>query len=275
MQRSPAAQIQLASLILLLGCAVAAGCESPDDKSAATPSVSEQTSSRGDAASEPAKGSGYVEESTAEAEQFAEARDKMVREQLAGRDIEDPRVLEAMGEVRRHRYIPYHWREYAYTDRPLPIGFEQTISQPYIVATMTQALQVEPDHKVLEIGTGSGYQAAVLGELAGQVYSIEIVCELAERAREALDEAGYDNVHVRCGDGYKGWPKHAPFERIIVTAAPPQIPEKLVEQLARGGRMILPVGEDYQTLQLVTKDAEGEVHIEEKMAVQFVPMVPE
>jgi protein-L-isoaspartate(D-aspartate) O-methyltransferase len=148
-------------------------------------------------------------------------------------------VLKAVGNVERHRFVPETWREYAYEDTPLPIGHDQTISQPYVVAIMTEALQAGPDDVVLEIGTGSGYQAAVLGELVKRVYTIEIVPELGERAAETLAELGYDNVTVRVGDGYRGWPEHAPFDGIIVTAAPEQVPQPLIDQLKPGGRMVI------------------------------------
>ena len=190
-------------------------------------------------------------------DQFAQQRERMVAEQLAGRDIHDRRVLEAMRKVPRHQFVPASRRGSAYEDFPLPIGRDQTISQPYIVAYMTQALELKPSHKVLEIGTGSGYQAAILGELAAQVYTIEIVGELATRATKALADAGYRNVHVRHGDGYAGWPEHAPFDAIMVTAAPDHVPEPLIQQLAAGGRMIIPVGATYQELRLIQKTDQG------------------
>ena len=166
----------------------------------------------------------------------------MVREQIAGRDVRDPRVLAALAHVPRHELVPDEMREYAYEDRPLPIGHGQTISQPYVVAYMTEQLRLRGDERVLEIGTGSGYQAAVLAELAREVYSIEIVEELGERARADLARLGYSNVHVRVGDGYRGWPEQAPFDAIIVTAAPGHVPQPLIDQLAVGGRLVLPVG---------------------------------
>ena len=199
----------------------------------------------------------------------------MVREQIAGRDVSDNQVLETMRTVPRHRFVPEEWRSMAYVDRPLPIGHDQTISQPYIVALMTATLDVREDHRILEIGTGSGYQAAVLGECGAEVYSIEIICELAERARKTLEQQGYDNVHVTCGDGYEGWPEQAPFDRIIVTAAPPEIPDALVDQLAPGGRMVVPVGERIQKLEVLEKSEAGEVERTELMPVRFVPMVRE
>ena len=202
---------------------------------------------------------------------WAERRARMVRDQMAGRDITDPRVLAAMRKIPRHRFVPAGVRSQAYADHPLPIGHDQTISQPYVVAFMTQALELEGDEKVLEIGTGSGYQAAVLAELCRQVYTIEIVDELAARAEQTLDQLGYDNVHVRAGDGYQGWPDQAPFDAIIVTAAPPEVPEPLVEQLATGGRMVIPVGELYQDLHLIERNAEG-FERQKVLPVRFVPM---
>jgi protein-L-isoaspartate(D-aspartate) O-methyltransferase len=203
-------------------------------------------------------------------DQFARERELMVAEQLAGRDIRDRRVLEAMRNVPRHQFVPASRRGSAYADFPLPIGRDQTISQPYIVAYMTQALELKPSDKVLEIGTGSGYQAAVLGELAAHVYTIEIVGELATRATKALADAGYQNVHVRHGDGYAGWPEHAPFDAIMVTAAPDHVPEPLIQQLAAGGRMIIPVGAKYQELRLIQKTENGVLE-RGTIPVRFVP----
>jgi protein-L-isoaspartate(D-aspartate) O-methyltransferase len=197
----------------------------------------------------------------------------MVDQQIRARGISDPSVLDAMRSVPRHLFVPTDAQPYAYEDRPLPIGQGQTISQPYVVAYMTEALRVELDHKVLEIGTGSGYQAAVLSRLVRQVYSIEIVGDLAERARQALAAQGYTNVEVRTGDGYAGWPEQAPFPRIIVTAAPPEIPSALVDQLAIGGRMVVPVGRSSQMMTIVTKTDRGVVE-QETIPVRFVPMVP-
>jgi protein-L-isoaspartate(D-aspartate) O-methyltransferase len=204
----------------------------------------------------------------------AAARERMVREQIAERGIRDPRVLEAMRRVPRHEFVPPEQRPHAYEDRPLPIGHRQTISQPFIVAIMSDVLDLDGDEKVLEVGTGSGYQAAVLGELAREVYSIEIVEPLAERAARDLLRLGYQNVHTRAGDGYRGWPEAAPFDAIIVTAAPDHVPEPLVEQLTVGGRMVIPVGRWAQDLLLIRKDEEG-VHQERLIGVRFVPMVGE
>lgn len=198
-------------------------------------------------------------------------RRRMVDEQLRGRDIRDPRVLEAMLAVPRHLFIPEPERKYAYGDFPLPIGHGQTISQPYIVAFMTQELAVEPAHRVLEIGTGSGYQAAVLGELAKQVYTIEIVAPLAERARQTLDSLGYRNIHVRTGNGYLGWPEHEPYDRIMVTAAPDEVPPALIQQLKIGGLMAIPVGTVAQELRILRRTPAGMATLR-TLPVRFVPM---
>jgi protein-L-isoaspartate(D-aspartate) O-methyltransferase len=196
----------------------------------------------------------------------------MVRAQLRARGIEDQRVLAAMARVPRHRFVPAPVESLAYADQALPIGFEQTISQPYIVAYMTEAAAVSPGDRVLEVGTGSGYQAAILAELAREVYTIEIIPELATRARTLLHELGYANVHVRAGDGYLGWREHAPFDAIVVTAAPDHVPPALVEQLAVNGRMLIPVGTAEQELRLLTKTAGG-VMEQTMLEVRFVPLV--
>ncbi len=201
-------------------------------------------------------------------------RQEMVDEQIRTRDVSDARVLGALGKVPRERFVPADVRPRAYDDTPLPIGYGQTISQPYIVAYMTEALGVEADDTVLEIGTGSGYQAAILGELARTVYTIEIVPELAQRAAATLKDLGYANVHVRAGDGYAGWPEHAPFDRVLVTAAPEQIPEPLLQQLGAGGRLVIPVGAQGQTqwMTIVDKTAQG-VASRRTIPVQFVPFI--
>jgi len=196
----------------------------------------------------------------------------MVNEDLRGRDITDPRVLEAMGRVPRHKFMDPGHENLAYADFPLPIGEGQTISQPYIVALMTEVLELKPNERVLEIGTGSGYQSAVLAELVKQVYTIEIVEPLARSARDRLHELGYNNVEVRHGDGYKGWSEHAPFDAIILTAAAPRIPQTLIDQLRMGGRMVLPMeGALLQKLLLVTKEIDG-IHKQTVTGVRFVPM---
>jgi protein-L-isoaspartate(D-aspartate) O-methyltransferase len=198
----------------------------------------------------------------------------MVETQLRSRGIKDPHVLDAMARIPRHRFVPADMERSAYDDRPLPIGFGQTISQPYIVAYMTEALQVTPQAKVLEIGTGSGYQAAVLAELSKEVYTIEIVRELGDRARTTLASLGYRHVQVRVGDGYRGWPEHAPFDAIMVTAAPDHIPQPLIDQLAVGGRLVIPVGRLVQEMTIVTKTERGAVQ-HTTLPVLFVPMTGE
>ena len=195
----------------------------------------------------------------------------MVDDQLRARDISDPRVLDAMRKVPRHLFVPEPQRAQAYGDHPLPIGHDQTISQPYIVAFMTQGLKVEPHHRVLEIGTGSGYQAAVLGLLAKDVYTIEIVEPLATRATATLASQGHTNVHVRHGNGYLGWPEYAPYDRIMVTAAPDEVPPALVEQLRVGGLMAIPVGTFNQELRIMRRTATG-LETLETLPVRFVPM---
>ena len=199
-------------------------------------------------------------------------RRRMVDRQIRARGIRSAEVLDVLARVPRELFVPADVRHRAYEDSPLPIGYGQTISQPYIVAYMTEALETSPDHRVLEIGTGSGYQAAVLAELVREVYSIEIIPELAERARRTLADAGYRNVDVRTGNGYAGWPERAPFDRIIVTAAPPEIPPALVDQLAVGGRMVIPVGTLLQEIVVVSKGARG-VSETRTIPVRFVPMV--
>ncbi len=205
---------------------------------------------------------------------FARARQRMVAEQLAapGRDITNARVLTAMGKVPRHEFVPERLRAKAYENRPLPIGHGQTISQPYIVAFMTEQLEPRPADRVLEIGTGSGYQAAVLAELVEKVYTIEIIEDLAKRAATDLQRLGYTNVYVRAGDGYKGWPEAAPFDAIIVTCAPEKVPQPLIDQLKDGGRMIIPVGPiSDQELVLLRKHG-NQLEQRAVLPVQFVPM---
>jgi protein-L-isoaspartate(D-aspartate) O-methyltransferase len=201
----------------------------------------------------------------------AEARLRMVEQQIEARGVRDPRVLDAMRQVPRHELVPPDRRDQAYEDRPLPIGHSQTISQPYVVAAMSEALRLSGDERVLEVGTGSGYQAAVLSKLAKQVYSIEIVPELARRAKADLARLGYANVEVREGDGWRGWPEHAPFDAIMVTAAPEEVPPDLIAQLAVGGRLVIPVGDRDQQLLVVRKTPEG-ITREVLFGVRFVPM---
>jgi protein-L-isoaspartate(D-aspartate) O-methyltransferase len=203
---------------------------------------------------------------------LAAARNRMVEEQIRARGVQDAAVLDAMTRVPRHLFVPPAVQSRAYEDTPLPIGFEQTISQPYIVGYMSEVLNVSRRHRVLEIGTGSGYQAAILAELAREVFSIEIVPELAQRAERALADAGYRNVHVRAGNGYLGWPEQAPFDRIILTAAPPDIPPALVAQLAVGGILVAPVGRFFQEITILTKSEAG-VAERRTIGVRFVPMV--
>jgi protein-L-isoaspartate(D-aspartate) O-methyltransferase len=211
------------------------------------------------------------EASDPRASEFEKRRLEMVRTQIEARGIANPRVLAALRAVPRHLLVPANVREFAYEDRPLPIGERQTISQPYIVAAMTELLDPQPDDVVLEIGTGSGYQAAVLSHLVRRVYTIEIVPELAERARRDLAALGYDNVEVITGDGYQGLPEHAPFDGVIVTAAPERIPQPLIDQLGVTGRLVIPVGRHSQVLKVVEKSAES-LSSRDAMGVRFVPM---
>jgi protein-L-isoaspartate(D-aspartate) O-methyltransferase len=198
--------------------------------------------------------------------------EKMVETQIVSRGVRDPDVIRVMKQIPRHLFVPERMRDQAYGDHPLPIGSGQTISQPYIVAIMTEYLELTGTEKVLEIGTGSGYQAAILSRLADTCYSIEVVKELAEEAGEKLAELGYLNVVVKWGDGYKGWPEHAPFDRIIITAAPETVPEQLVSQLAVNGRMVLPVGTNFQELILITRNRKG-IQRRNIIPVRFVPMI--
>ena len=202
----------------------------------------------------------------------AEQRENMVSRQIEARGVRDPRVLAAMRRVPRHEFIPAAQRALAYRDGPLPIGYGQTISQPYIVAVMTELAKLKPGDRVLEIGTGSGYQAAVLAAVGAEVYSIELVPELAAEAAETLRRLGYDSVQVKHGDGYAGWPEVAPFRAILVTAAPPTVPPLLLEQLAPGGRMVIPVGDYFQELQVHTRGEDG-IDVETIFPVRFVPML--
>ncbi len=203
-----------------------------------------------------------------------EERQQMVEQQLRARGITDQAVLTAMGSVLRHRFVPEELSSNAYDDRPLPIGFDQTISQPYIVGYMTEALGLSPEARVLEIGSGSGYQTAVLAELVSEVYSIEIVPELAARSRDLLSELGYENVDIREGDGYAGWSEKAPFDAIIVTASPDHVPQPLIDQIAVGGRLVIPVGRVIQNMMILTRTP-NQVVEEITLPVRFVPMTGE
>jgi len=205
---------------------------------------------------------------------FKPMREKMVETQIKSRGVKDSRVLSAMLKVERHRFVPKSHEAQAYTDRPLPIGEGQTISQPYIVALMTELLDLKGGEKVLEIGTGSGYQAAILAELATEVYSIEIVESLAISSKNFLLELGYRNIQVKAGDGYLGWPENAPFDAIIITCAPDHIPKPLLEQLKEGGRMVVPVGTHAQELKKIVKRS-GKIETTDVIPVIFVPMTGE
>jgi protein-L-isoaspartate(D-aspartate) O-methyltransferase len=202
----------------------------------------------------------------------ARERRLMTDTQIRARGVRDPLVLEAMAKVPRHLFVPESLRPHAYADEPLPIGHDQTISQPFIVAYMTEALELRGDEKVLEIGTGSGYQTAILAEIVREVWTVEIVEALARRSRDILDGLGYANVRYRIGDGSKGWPEEGPFDGIIVTAAAPSVPEPLESQLAAAGRMIIPVGIELQELLLVRRTAAG-MRRESRLGVRFVPLV--
>jgi protein-L-isoaspartate(D-aspartate) O-methyltransferase len=205
----------------------------------------------------------------------AERRARMVETQIVARGVRDAHVLAAMKQVPRHLFVDAKERAQAYEDHPLPIAGNQTISQPYIVALMTELADLTPGEKVLEIGTGSGYQSAVLSRLAKEVYSIEIVPELARESAERLRELGYGNVTVKEGDGYRGWPEHAPFDAILVTAAPDRIPQPLLDQLAPGGCMVIPVGSFFQELKVLSKDKNGKITEKDILPVRFVPMTGE
>lgn len=204
--------------------------------------------------------------------EFSGQREEMVQRQIVRRGIVDVRVLEALRQVPRHAFVPERHVAHAYDDSPVPIGFGQTVSQPYIVAFMLERLQLRGIERVLEIGCGSGYEAALLANLCEEVYSLEIIPQLAAHAESVLTRLGYFNAHVRCGDGYLGVSEHAPFDRIIVSAAPNHVPERLLEQLAPHGVMILPLGEDEQRLVLFTKDEHGKISREDSVPVRFVPM---
>jgi protein-L-isoaspartate(D-aspartate) O-methyltransferase len=238
---------------------------------AAHPPVDADARERGDAGETP--GAAPVS-SDAMSDEYVQRRLAMVARQIEARGVSDPRVLAAMRRVPRHEFVPKSLWDEAYEDRPLPIGHSQTISQPYIVAAMTELLRIEPGSHVLEVGTGSGYQAAVLHEVAGAVYSIEIVEPLAQQAAATLERLGYTSAEVRHGDGYRGWPEAAPFDAIIVTAAPAAVPQPLLDQLRVGGRLVIPVGNWDQRLEVHHKTPEG-VRVERVFHVRFVPMTGE
>lgn len=200
-------------------------------------------------------------------------RQQMVDTQIRGRGLKNRTVLKAMETIPRHWFVPHQWRNRAYEDRPLPIGYGQTISQPYIVALMTELVRPCETDRVLEIGTGCGYQTAVLAELVQEVYSIEIVHQLAEESHQRLQKLGYQNIHIRCGDGHQGWPEVGPFQIILVAAAPESIPDALLEQLAPEGRLVIPVGRESQMLRLIEKRADGSLKSTDISPVSFVPMV--
>lgn len=214
----------------------------------------------------------FIMASEAQEKNFRAEREEMVYQQLEKRNIKNEQVLDAFLKVKRHLFVPERYVAMAYEDRPLPIGHDQTISQPFIVAYMVETADIQPAERVLEIGTGSGYQAAILGEIAKEVYTIEIIEDLGRRAGRLLDKLGYDNVHVKIGDGYEGWPEHAPFDAILVTAAIAEVPEPLIEQLAEDGRMLIPVGDPnrLQYLELLRKK-KGKIRRERLVPVRFVP----
>jgi protein-L-isoaspartate(D-aspartate) O-methyltransferase len=206
---------------------------------------------------------------------LAAQRQRMVEQQLKPRGIKDERVLAAMAKVPREEFIPVDVRPSAYEDGPLPIGYDQTISQPYVVAFMTEQLRPKPSDRVLEIGSGSGYQAAILAELVADVYTIEIVEPLGKSAEATLQHLGYNNVHIKVGDGYKGWPEEAPFDAIIVTCAPEKVPQPLVDQLKDGGRMVIPVGERFAQQLYLLEKKNGQLKESVTLPVRFVPMLRE
>jgi protein-L-isoaspartate(D-aspartate) O-methyltransferase len=216
----------------------------------------------------------YVMTAEAQDDRFSFHRQSMVMDQIVRRGVDNPKVVRAMEEVPRHAFVPEHLQNQAYGDGPLAIGSGQTISQPYIVALMTELLELDGDEKVLEIGTGSGYQAAVLARVAREVYTVEIREELGRQAEKRLRDLGYDNIHLRIGDGYDGWPEEAPFDGIMVTAAPGTVPQPLIDQLKEGGRLVIPVGDFFQDLLVLTKTADG-VEQRQIIPVRFVPMIGE
>ena len=206
---------------------------------------------------------------------YREKRERMVKDQIEARGVRDKKILEAMKKVPRHLFVPWNMRSYAYHDEPLPIGEGQTISQPYIVAYMSEVLRLKGNERILEIGTGSGYQAAILGELCDNVYTIEVIPSLGRKAEALLKELGYENVRVKIGDGYEGWKEYAPYDAIIVTCAPTHVPQPLKEQLKEGGRMIIPVGEAYNQMLVLLRKIGDRLKEEKRLPVRFVPMVNE
>lgn len=235
-----------------------------------TPRVPQPARPFGASVSEPSAWSNPGEPQTA----YSNQRQQMVQQQLMGRGITDARVLDAMLRVPRHRFVPPSEVQCAYWDQPLPTSHGQTISQPYIVAFMTNVAAIPAQGRVLEVGTGSGYQAAILAELAATVYSIEIIDALAQRAQKTLEQLGYQNIHIKQGNGYEGWPEHAPYDAILVTAAPTRVPSALVDQLAMGGKLVVPVGYSSQTILVITRHLTG-VSTEYTIPVRFVPMIGE
>ena len=265
----------LAGLLLVMACDRGPSEERPVGRSVDTPPTQEpQESPSGDKQRPDAETTGGEPSDLQEREQ---ERLDMVRHQIERRGVTDEKVLNAMRRVPRHLFVPPGQRNAAYSDNALPIGEGQTISQPYIVAYMTEKLKLQPGDRVLEIGTGSGYQAAVLAEMTSEVYSIEILETLGRRARQRLDELGYNEVEVKIGDGYFGWKEYAPFDAIIVTCASGHVPPPLKEQLKAGGRMLIPVGGQFwtQRLMLITRNDEGEFEYEDLLPVRFVPMTGE
>jgi protein-L-isoaspartate(D-aspartate) O-methyltransferase len=254
-------------LFLFISLGFLGGCQSTPRKTALVQSTETRL---------PSSPATPVQPSPSPADEYTSAREQMVEWQIQGRGLQDPAVLEAMRTVPRHEFVPDKYLNQAYADHPLPIGYGQTISQPYIVALMTKELALEPRDRVLEVGTGSGYQAAVLAEMDAEVYSIEIIPELANQAQERLQRLGYTEVEVKNGDGYYGWEEHAPYDAIIVTAAPDHLPQPLVNQLKEGGRLVIPIGPigAVQTLWLYEK-TEGEIQAKNLGAVQFVPLTGE
>jgi protein-L-isoaspartate(D-aspartate) O-methyltransferase len=260
------------SWLLSLLAALGGGCASSGGKGAAEGETMERD--RPAPQESPVAGPGQPQAERPGERERAHERAAMVKEQIEARGVRDPAVLAALRRVPRHLFMPEPERAYAYGDGPLPIGEGQTISQPYIVALMTELAAVKAGDRVLEVGTGSGYQAAVLAEIGAEVYTIEIVEPLADRSRELLADLGYDKVEVRFGDGYRGWPEKAPFAAVLITAAPPEIPQPLLDQLAVGGRLVAPVGEHDQDLVVVRRTAQG-FERQTVLPVRFVPMTGE